>query len=285
MYEFSLRFADLSFRFSSPFPVRITEQAAPFQIPLAQNPDVTVSFEPIPVLPALPAGGIWAEDLYDTVLDGVPTTFVRNLPSQPPYAFFQFQASSIFCRYLPGTQMRLNETSSILNLVGIEKILLAYSAFLLHSSLIRYHNRGILFSATCGVGKSTQANLWNQFRNADILNGDRAGIRIQDGVWQAYGMPFAGTSNIYRNEKVPISAIVTLEQAPENSIQLLSPREAIFRLLSECSCRRWDAVFMDSMMDLLMRLISQVPVYLLSCRPDEGAVNLLEQTLQKEGLL
>ena len=98
-------------------------------------------------------------------------------------------------------------------------------------------------------------------------------------------MPFAGTSGIYRNESVPIAAIVTLAQGPENVIRRLRPMEAVRKLLPECSCRRWDSNFMNAMLDLLLQLVQEIPVYLLECRPDEGAVNLLHDTLVKDGWL
>lgn len=103
-----------------------------------------------------------------------------------------------------------------------------------------------------------------------------------DGVWKAYGMPFSGTSGIYRNDSVPISTIVVLAQGTENQIERLRPMEAVRKLLPECSCRRWDQTFMDRMLNLLVSLVQQVPVYGLKCRPDQDAVLLLRDTIIKE---
>lgn len=41
-----------------------------------------------------------------------------------------------------------------------------------HSSLIDYQGRGLMFLGPSGIGKTTQAELWNQYRNALIINGD-----------------------------------------------------------------------------------------------------------------
>lgn len=285
MFELFLRITDISICIQAPFEIKICSESSPFLIQSHDQIDFSVVFKPADSLPELPSDGIWHEDMFYTVLDSVPCVYVRNILSESPYALFRYEDRLIRCYYLPGSEIRLNESSSILNLIGLEKLLLDNSSFLLHSSFIRFQGKGILFSAPCGTGKSTQADLWTLYRGSETLNGDRAGVRLCCGRWMAYGMPFAGTSGIYRNENAPITAIVTLTQGPENVIRRLRPMEAIRRLLSECSCRRWDTEFMNQMIDLLMKLVSQVPVYLLECRPDEGAVDLLYQTLQKDGLL
>ena len=98
-------------------------------------------------------------------------------------------------------------------------------------------------------------------------------------------MPFAGTSGIYMNTSTTVAAIVTLEQNNENKIRRLAPMEAIRKLLPECNCRRWDAAFMDHLLNLLVMLVQRVPIYLLQCRPDEEAVDVLFQRLKQEELI
>lgn len=285
MYEYTLHIAQLYIRLVAPFEIAVGSESRPFLTGYSGEEDLRVVFRQVEVLPPMPREGCWDEDLYYTALADVPTVYVRNYPGLPPYAVFRRKGKELRCLYLTGSELRINETDSILNLIGLEKILLDNSALLLHSSFIRYEGKGILFSAPCGTGKSTQADLWEKYRASETLNGDRAGVRCLDGNWTAFGMPFAGTSGIYRNESAPVAAIVTLAQGPENVIRRLRPMEAIRRLLPECSCRRWDAGFMAGMLDLLTGLIGQVPVYLLECRPDEGAVDLLCNTLRKDGRL
>ena len=167
-------------------------------------------------------------------------------------------------------------------MIGLEALLLQQGGLLLHASLICWRSRSILFSAPCGTGKSTQADLWETFMGSRTLNGDRAGIRCNSGVWTAYGMPFAGTSGIYCSDCAPIAAIVVLGQSPQNTIRRLKPMEALRKLLPECSCRRWDPRFMDQVLSLLLAVVQQVPVYQLECRPDREAVELLYDTITKE---
>ena len=56
---------------------------------------------------------------------------------------------------------------------------------------------GILFSGPSGIGKSTQAALWQRYAGAEIVNGDRALVRPDTGT--VSGVFYAGTSGISRN--------------------------------------------------------------------------------------
>ena len=285
MYEYFFQFADIHIRIAAPFLIHVSSESIPFMSQGIEEPHLILSFLPVDSLPTISLDGNWIEARYYRCVNGSYEIIVRSFPGADPYARLVYGDGSIQCEYLLNFESKFTETCDILNLIGLEKILLDHSGFLLHSSLIRYQNKAILFSAPCGVGKSTQADLWNRFRSAEILNGDRAGVRFSNHFWCAYGMPFAGTSGIYQNASAPIAAVVTLDQGPENLIQRLRPMEAIRRLLMECSCRRWDSEFMNRMLDLLMKFVSLVPVYHLVCRPDEGAVNLLYDTLLKDGFL
>ena len=285
MYEYFFQFADIHIRIAAPFQIHVSSESIPFMSQGFEEPHLILSFLPVDSLPIIPLDGNWIEDRYYRCVNGSYEILIRSFPGADPYARLVYGDGSIQCEYLSNFESKFTETCDILNLIGIEKILLDHSGFLLHSSLIRYQNKAILFSAPCGVGKSTQADLWNRFRSAEILNGDRAGVRFSNNFWCAYGMPFAGTSGIYKNASAPIAAVVTLDQGPENQIHRLRPMEAIRRLLLECSCRRWDSEFMNRMLDLLLKFVCSVPVYHLVCRPDEGAVNLLYDTLLKDGFL
>lgn len=168
---------------------------------------------------------------------------------------------------------------NLLMYLALEEILLQRDAFLLHSSFIRYRGAGILFSAPAGTGKSTQAALWEEYREAEIINGDRAVVRKHENGFFAYGSPYAGSSQIWKNESAPLKAIILLSQGPENVIRPAQNREAIRRLFPEILVNSWNPDFMDKVTSLLDCLIRTVPIYCLSCRPDEGAVELVERTL------
>lgn len=168
--------------------------------------------------------------------------------------------------------------------LSLAQLMLDRNAFFIHSSFISINGKAILFSAPCGTGKSTQAALWEKHRGAKIINGDKAGILVENGVY-ACGVPFCGTSNICKNKTLPLGAIVLLGQAPQNSIKRLSGAEALYGVMGN--------IYLDFIApyerlkcaDLIIELLSDVPVYHLDCTPDEEAVITLEKTLKIEGVI
>lgn len=171
---------------------------------------------------------------------------------------------------------------NLLDAANLEHMLTALGAVSLHSSFITHCGQAILFSAPSGTGKSTQAALWEQYAHAEQINGDRSVIRCVDGVWTAFGFPFAGSSGIYKNKSAPIRAIVVLRQAKDNTIERLGASEAFRLLYSETAIQRWNTQGHAAAVDLLIRLSAAVPVYRLCCTPDARAVELLQQTLSSQ---
>ena len=217
------------------------------------------------------------------VRDGhASATFFSSHPDRSPYAYVSrktIRDGYLNCLYLPGNEVYMNYTHNLITLMDIETTLLDFDALILHASFICWHDMGIIFSAPSGTGKSTQADLWAKYQGAEVLNGDRAALRKVDGLWRAYGLPYAGTSGIYRNESASLKAIVALRQAKENRIREIRGAEAFRYLYPETMIHRWDPDFERRATDLLLQLIGDIPVYLLECLPDEGAVKLLHDTI------
>lgn len=167
--------------------------------------------------------------------------------------------------------------------LSLPQLLLPFHTLIFHASYIGWQGRGILFTAPSGTGKSTQAELWRRHRGTEVLNGDKAGVRLA-GRPTAHGVPFAGTSGICRNVSLPLGAVVVLSQAPENTLRRLPPSQAAAALFPN--------VFVDSVvraewsrtLELLLALVAAVPVYALACTPDERAVECLERALKEDAL-
>lgn len=164
--------------------------------------------------------------------------------------------------------------------VAFPQLMLTESVLLFHASFIDYNGQGIIFSAPSGTGKSTQADLWKKYRNADTINGDKTGVIIEENSVLASGVPFCGTSGICKNKTVPLKAVVLLRQAETNSVQRLSGVAAITELLGNIHLDFSAPDEQRKCIDLLIKLIKSVPVILLYCTPDENAVKALEQELQ-----
>lgn len=165
-----------------------------------------------------------------------------------------------------------------LRLLGGELVLLRRDAFLLHSSVVHLDGRAVLFSGPSGIGKSTQARLWQQHLGARIINGDRCLIQKRADGFYGGGSPWAGTSGIYCSDSAPIAGIFLLQQAQENRVERLG-RQAFVPLFTQTIVNSWDETFMEHITALYAEFLAQVPVYRLSCRPDEDSVLLAYRTL------
>ena len=160
------------------------------------------------------------------------------------------------------------------NHLAIENVLCAFQGFILHASIVSFKKIGILFSAPSGTGKSTQAQLWEKYKQAETLNGDRAFIRKIKSEFWTYGSPLAGSSGIYKNKKVKIGAIIILKQAKKNTIRKLGAKEAFSHLYRETLINAWDKNFVTAIVEILSDAVVHIPIYELSCRPDKESVEL-----------
>lgn len=158
--------------------------------------------------------------------------------------------------------------------------ILHHKGFVIHSSAIKYENKGILFTAPSGTGKSTQANLWGGAMKSIILNDDRPAVRIIDNIPYVFGTPFSGSSNLYVNDASEISAIVVVEQSKFNHIKKLSLPEALTRVLPRVFLPYYDGDMMSIAVNNLGQVLQSIPVYLLQCKPDKEAVELLYQCVR-----
>lgn len=171
---------------------------------------------------------------------------------------------------------------SVFNALAFEKVLIKHKAIVLHCSYIIDNNKAILFSAPSGTGKSTQADLWKKYKDATIVNGDRAIIQKVGDQYFAKGMPICGSSNICLNKSVPIKAIVYLAQSPINEIRQIGLKEEIKKIISETTINYFNANFLNEAFDIIQDLACDVKMYELRCTKDKDAVECLENMLGSE---
>ncbi|MBE6730171.1 MAG: hypothetical protein E7564_00600 [Ruminococcaceae bacterium] len=171
---------------------------------------------------------------------------------------------------------------TVLNCLMMEHLVAQNSGFIFHTSFIEYNNKAILFTAPSGTGKSTQADLWHKYKNAEIINGDRCAIKVMNDKIFAEGIPFAGSSQYCKKRTLEIAAVVYLQQAKETTIKRLKGLEAFRKIWEGVSVNTWDKADMASVSDVASKLVRDVPVYLLSCTPDESAVLALLKEIENK---
>lgn len=167
----------------------------------------------------------------------------------------------------------------IFTLIGIEEIVAESNGCVLHSSFIEKNGEAILFTGPCDIGKSTQANLWKEYADAVVVNGDKTMIFEENGTFYASGMPFSGSSKDCLNKVLPIKAIISLQQAEYNNANKLVSTEAFYSLYKNCYPVHNSRELTGKLIDFVHKLSQNAPIYEYDCLADESAVRYLERKL------
>ena len=151
----------------------------------------------------------------------------------------------------------------------------------IHTSVIEYKGRTVLFLGESGTGKSTHTRLWREnIEGAVLLNDDSPMLRIIDGKPSMFGSPWSGKTPCYKQESYPLAACVRLSQAPYNKIQRLSIPQAYAALHPSCPPDfAYDDALYDYISETIGEVLAQVPLYHLACLPDADAARLSCQTV------
>ena len=154
---------------------------------------------------------------------------------------------------------------------------------LIHASLVRHQGRGYAFVAKSGTGKSTQVAMWLRcIPGCDLMNDDNPVVRVIDGEAMIYGSPWSGKTPCYRQVKAPLVAITQIDRAPANSVDRLSPLQALAILLPSCSSMKWDERLHGQVCDTMSEVIGLTPIYMLHCLPNEEAARVCCRAIAKE---
>ena len=152
--------------------------------------------------------------------------------------------------------------------------------FFLHCSCLKYKDEAIIFTAPSGTGKSTHSALWRRHFGDDVvmINDDKPLVREKDGRFYIYGTPWNGKHSIGNNTSAPIKAIVFLQQAPENKAEPISPIDAMALLLQQTVLPS-DKAELSKLLDMLGRLVENIPMYRLGCTISDEAVTTIYQEI------
>lgn len=164
---------------------------------------------------------------------------------------------------------------------GIHSKLLMEDAAVFHGSYVAYEKNGILFCGPSGAGKSTQASLWEELENAEIINGDRVLLKKKDDVWQAFGYPCCGSSAVCKNVTLPVKAIVLLEHGEENILTEMTFGEKVKTIIAGTERYLWSEKELDRVCAIAGQIALGVPMFKFSCTPDERAVKVLKRKLEE----
>lgn len=285
--ELYYHFCGADFRIDTPQPLWEEPNALQFRASPCENPRFHLTLETQPVVHR-PEGRFLGrrgeKSLWRTMRQVSRTT--TDIFRKQPHMCVTYpleQASPVRCIVRENAWKWATRSSFFWPGVSLNQLLLHVNALVFHASYICWQGRAILFTAPSQTGKSTQAALWEQYRGAELINGDKAAVKLGETA-SACGLPFCGTSGVCKNRTMPLRCVVVLSQAPENTVRRLGPTEALPLLCQNLFSD--DLIYEEWQlsMQLLLDMLQQVPVYALACRPDEGAVLALEEAMARDGL-
>lgn len=137
-----------------------------------------------------------------------------------------------------------------------------------------------------GRERTTQAKLWERFRNARIICNDRTLLRKQDGNWHSYGYPMDGSQPVRSGEVHVAGCIVLVKQSQngKSSIERLRTGKAMAQLMPQLVIDWWSENARNQAAENLFLLLKEMPVYQLTATMDEQAVACLEKILKMDDI-
>ena len=280
-FSFCLAVSGITIRFLLPTPLVLPDNFEPFLCPDPDEPDEEYRLELLtePLDPGVPMVHQEGEArIYKT-----DRGWLHIYPALGDDR--GCQVACLFCPdgrhtlYYPASRWETYaKTWRCAHLICGERFLLRHDAFLLHSSFVGIHGQAVLFCGPSGAGKSTMADLWHTYTGAEVLNGDRTVIQKRGNAFTAAGSMWAGSSQIYHRDILPIAGIFLITQAGENRVARLG-FDAFIPLFSQTILNSWDPEFMRRISTLYAEFMDKVPIYRLCCRPDREAVELAYHTI------
>ncbi len=192
--------------------------------------------------------------------------------------------SRISVQYLKSILGIENAVVKALGHILLRNLLTLNHGILIHASAVEWNGIGLVFSAPSGTGKSTHTKLWETYFGARVINDDAPALKLENNKILVYGTPWSGTHEKHLNAKAPLAAIVVLEQNPKNEIRKLTISEITAHLLPRFLLPYYDNCLMGKAMDIYERIVVSVPIYLLKCRPDREAAEMVHRCVISSGI-
>lgn len=287
LYDFRLSLNEIILHIASDLPLTATDALRPFCVEMGK-PDFYIRVRGVERMPKLPPDAAGSDLLLDYYQIGGLYYAAAKPGTAGPATITEYTAdfsrATVYVneREFPGV---IRTVDKILQLFPIRRLLAGRGAMVLHSSRVRAGDKAILFTAASGTGKSTQAELWRQYEGSDVLCGDRTLLRKQDGGFSTCGFPVDGSNPVYSNTRLELGAVVALRQGRDNQVRRLSAFSALKYLMDQTVLDVWDAEEIGTVRGLWMDLLERYPVYLLECRPDQGAVDCLKRQLLRDEVI
>ena len=157
-----------------------------------------------------------------------------------------------------------------------------YDGFLFHGSVIDFHGKAYVITASSGVGKTTHTRLWlSEFGDeVSIINGDKPIIRFIDGKFYACGTPWMGKEGYGKNAMRELRGFVFLSRGEKNLAKEISPSDAIVRFMSQIYLPKKNKMNLIKTMQLADRVIKNSKLISLECNMDKEAAHVCRAAIE-----
>ena len=171
---------------------------------------------------------------------------------------------------------------NVVALLALVLRLLPLGGLMMHGSAQIVEGQGIICTGPSGKGKSTISRLFSQC-GVPVLTDEHPLLRPCDhqGVkgFRVYGSPWPSSGGFALNASAPLKKIYFIEHGPDNTLEPLTTREAVLRLLDVSLIPWMDSAFFDPLIQALEAIIRTVPFAVLRFRPDVTVVDAVRRDL------
>lgn len=163
-----------------------------------------------------------------------------------------------------------------LGILLLQYIAYLNKGFVIHASTVKHKDKGYLFSAISGTGKSTMANIWKSI-GATIINDDRLLIMPDKDGFRAYNTPMAYYQDTSKN--VLLHKVFIIKQSPNNYIKQLPTLQGTLSLLGNCMQFQYNEDQIQQRIDTIHTIAEHNGIYECGFKPDTDITKLILEEL------
>lgn len=211
-------------------------------------------------------------------VSGLEDGWLYSFATGRKYALHVSRDYSQLTAYITDPELQAERLLPLLR-IALESASIPEGVLSLHSACVELDGQAVCFTAPSGTGKSTRARSWVSGLGARIISGDRPSLCLGQNGAVACGVPWDGKERLYLNVQAPLKAICSIRRGDTTYIRKFSLRQAQRVLMQQCFLPMWDTDAAAAAMLLIRRLCSAVPIYRVTCGPDEAAAKEVRDVL------
>jgi hypothetical protein len=173
--------------------------------------------------------------------------------------------------WIDGTETIIDPFEYPLDGLILYYLTVIYGDIMIHGSGVNHAGRGYLFSGVSGKGKSTMANLWDNY-GAKVIHDDRLILRKRAIGYRMYNTP------VYNNEEPldsPLDKIFIIDHGIENRIARINGAIALGFIMANCIQHNCDHYIIERLLESISDLCDTVPIIRLFFIPDQSVIDFI----------